>query len=170
MFLSTTYKTLWLGGVWWLWEISWWCPKERSETWQENGLWKEENMGKYLKEPLGWIFGIIKRELNLYVSDGDTLEDLQDRHETTLAYWRQNHQQYPPEWLWDTFYYDLLRKSFESRYELRAWCLARLKQLKDPMYLEEQRLKVEEVKRLAWEAERQRRRETPGTWEHYFAK
>jgi hypothetical protein len=41
------------------------------------------------------------------------------------------------------------------------------------MYLEEQRqlqMKAKEEKRLAWEDEEQRRRETPGTWEHYFAK
>jgi hypothetical protein len=48
--------------------------------------------------------------------------------------------------------------------------LARLKQLKDPMYLEEERLKAEEEKRLAREAEEQRRRETPGTWEHCNAR
>jgi hypothetical protein len=33
----------------------------------------------------------------------------------------------------------------------------------DPIYLEEERLKVEEEKRLAQEAEKQRRCETPGT-------
>jgi hypothetical protein len=55
-------------------------------------------------------------------------------------------------WLWVIFYYDLLCKSFESRYELQDWCLARLKQLNDPMYCEEQRLKDEEEKRLAQEA------------------
>jgi hypothetical protein len=41
------------------------------------------------------------------------------------------------------------------------------------VYLEEQcqlQRKVEEEKKLAWEAEEQRRRETSGTWEHYFAK
>jgi hypothetical protein len=67
----------------------------------------------------------------------------------------------------------LLHKSFESRHELRAWCEAREKQLKDPVYLEEQcqqQMKVGEEKRLAQEAEQQRRRETLGTWEHYFAK
>jgi hypothetical protein len=134
---------------------------------------KNEMRGKYLKEPSGWIFGTIKRELNLYASGGDKLEDLQDRHEMTLTYWRQNYRQYPPERLWNTFYYDLLHKSFESRHELRAWCLARLKQLKDPVYLEEehqQQLKAEEEKRLAREAKKQRRRETLGTWEHYFVK
>jgi hypothetical protein len=35
------------------------------------------------------------RKLNLYASGGDTLKDLQDRHEMALAYWRQNRQQYP---------------------------------------------------------------------------
>jgi hypothetical protein len=87
---------------------------------------KKEMREKYLKMPPGWILRTIKRELNLYASGGDTLEDLQDRTETTLAYWRQNHRQYPPARLWDIFYYDLLRKSFESRYELRDWCKARL--------------------------------------------
>jgi hypothetical protein len=58
----------------------------------------------------------IKRELN--ASDDDTSEDRQDRHEMAMAYWRQIHRQYPPVRLWDIFYYDLLFKSFESRYEL----------------------------------------------------
>jgi hypothetical protein len=77
---------------------------------------KKEMREKYLKMPLSWILGTIKRELNLYASGGDTLEDLQDRTEMALAYWRQNRQQYPPVRLWDIFYYDLLYKSFESRY------------------------------------------------------
>jgi hypothetical protein len=67
----------------------------------------------------------------------------------------------------------LLRKTFETRHELWAWCEAREKQLKDPMYLEEHhqlQMKAEEEKRLAQEAEQHRRRETPSTWEHYFAK
>jgi glycyl-tRNA synthetase beta subunit len=51
-----------------------------------------------------------------------------------------------------------------------AWCVARVKQLKDLMYLEEQRKKVEEAKRLAREAEQQRRHEDPRTWEYHFAK
>jgi hypothetical protein len=41
------------------------------------------------------------------------------------------------------------------------------------VYLEEQRqlqMKGGEDMRLAQEAEQQRSRETPGTWEHYFAK
>jgi hypothetical protein len=49
----------------------------------------------------------------------------------------------------------------------------REKQLKDPVYLEEQcqlQMKAEEKKRLAQKVEQQRRCETPGTWEHYFAK
>jgi hypothetical protein len=29
-------------------------------------------------------------------------------------------------WLWDRFYYDLLFKSFESRYEFSDWCKVRL--------------------------------------------
>jgi hypothetical protein len=63
----------------------------------------------------------------------------------------------------------LLRKSFESKYELRDWCKVRLQQLNDPMYVEEQWCKAKEEKRLAQEAELKRRRETPGTWEHYKA-
>jgi hypothetical protein len=88
---------------------------------------KKEIREKYLKMPLGWIVGTIYQELNLYASGSDTTENSQDRHETALAYWRQNLRQYPPTRLWDIFYYDLLRKSFESRYELRDWCLAGLK-------------------------------------------
>jgi hypothetical protein len=88
-----------------------------------------------LKVPLGWILGTIKRELN--ASCGDMSEDRQDRHEMALAYWRQNRRQYPPAWLWDIFYYDLLLKSFESRYELRDWCQVRLQQLNDLVYYEE---------------------------------
>jgi hypothetical protein len=64
------------------------------------------------------------RELN--ASGSDTSDDRQDRHEMALAYWRQNHRQYPPARLWGIFYYDLLFKSFESRYELRDWCKVRL--------------------------------------------
>jgi hypothetical protein len=44
-----------------------------------------------------------------------------------------------------------------------------LQQLNDPVYYKEQRLKAEEEKRLAREAEEKRRRETPGTWEHQKA-
>jgi hypothetical protein len=51
---------------------------------------KKEMRRKYLKEPPGWILMTIKRELNLYASGGDKLEDLQDHHETALTYWRQN--------------------------------------------------------------------------------
>jgi hypothetical protein len=60
---------------------------------------KKEMQEKYVKMLLSWILGTIKRELNLYASDGDTLDDLQDHTETALAYWRQNRQQYPPTWL-----------------------------------------------------------------------
>jgi hypothetical protein len=91
---------------------------------------------KYLKVPPGWILGTIKRELNLFEHD-KTLDDLHDEHDKALPYWRQNRRQYPPERVWGKYYYDLLFKSFESRHELRAWCEAREKQLKDPMYLEE---------------------------------
>jgi hypothetical protein len=85
---------------------------------------KQEMRKKYLKVPPGWILGTIKRELN--APGGDTSEDWQDRQEMALTYWRQNHRQYPLAWLWDTFYYDLLFKSFESRYELQDWCKTRL--------------------------------------------
>jgi hypothetical protein len=37
------------------------------------------------------------------------------------------------------------------------------------MHYEEQRLKAKEEKRLAWETEEKRRRETPRTWEHQKA-
>jgi hypothetical protein len=51
MSLSTAYKTLWLGGVWWMQVISWWGPKERSEARQENGVWKEEgNVSKIFED------------------------------------------------------------------------------------------------------------------------
>jgi hypothetical protein len=82
----------------------------------------------------------------------ETLNDLHDEHNKALEYWRQNHRQYPPERVWDKYYFDLLRKSFN----LWVWCEAREKQLRDPMYLEEQRrlqMKVEEEKRLAREVE-----------------
>jgi hypothetical protein len=135
---------------------------------------KKDMHGKYLKEPSGWILVKIKRELNLFeLSGNEMLEDLQDHHKTALAYWRQNHWQYPPERVWDKFYFGLLHKSFESRHELHAWCVARMKQLKDLMYHEEQRqqrMKVEKEKRLAWEAEQQRRRDTPYTWEYHISK
>jgi hypothetical protein len=125
---------------------------------------KKEMREKYLKVPPGWILGTIKRELN--APSGDTLEDRQDHHKTTLTYCRQNRRQYPLARLWDIFYYDLIFKSFESRYELRDWCKVRLQQLNDPVYYEEQQLKADEEKRLAQEAEEKVGRETPGTWEH----
>jgi hypothetical protein len=78
---------------------------------------KQHMHQKYLNVPPGWILGTIKRELNLCEHD-ETLDDLHDEHDKALAYWRQNCQQYPPVRLWDIFYYDLLFKSFESRYEL----------------------------------------------------
>jgi hypothetical protein len=110
---------------------------------------KKEMREKYLNMPPSWILRTIKRELNLYASGGDMLEDLQDHTETAMTYWRQNRRQYPPVRLWDIFYYDLLYKYFESRYELHDWCKARLRQLNDPVYVEEQRHKAEEEKRLA---------------------
>jgi hypothetical protein len=51
---------------------------------------KKEIWEKYLKMSLGWILGTIKRELNLYASGGDMLEDLEDHTKMALAYWRQN--------------------------------------------------------------------------------
>jgi hypothetical protein len=100
-------------------------------------------------------------------------EELNDHHDMALAYWRQNHGQYSLERVWDRFHFDLLYKSFESIHELRAWCVARVNQLKNLVYLEEQHQqwkKVEEEKRLAWEAEQQRRREDSRIWEYYIAK
>jgi hypothetical protein len=105
--------------------------------------------------------------------DNEMLDDLHCQHDTALAYWRKNHRQYPPEGVWDKYYFDLLCKTFKSRHELWACCEAREKQLKDPMYLEEQhqwQMKAEEERRLAQEVKQQRRRETPDTCEHYFAK
>jgi hypothetical protein len=135
---------------------------------------KQQMREKHLKQPLHWILRTIKRELNLFKLCGnEMLNDLHHRHDTALAYWRKNRRQYPPEGVWDKYYFDLLCKTFESRHELWAWCEVREKQLKDHVYLEEQwqlQMKVEEEKRLAQEAEQQRRRETSGTWQHYFAK
>jgi hypothetical protein len=62
---------------------------------------KKEMRKKYLKMSPDWTPGTIKRELNLYASGDDTLEDLQDYTEMALAYWRQNRRQYPPVRLWD---------------------------------------------------------------------
>jgi hypothetical protein len=98
---------------------------------------KQQMREKYLNVPPGWILEKIMTELKLFEHDG-TLDDLHDEHDKALAYWRQKRQQYPPERIWDKYYFDLLRKSFESRHELRAWREAREKQLRDPMYLEEQ--------------------------------
>jgi hypothetical protein len=133
---------------------------------------KQQMHEKHLKVPSDWILRTIKRELNLFKHD-EILDDLHDEHDKTLAYWRQNRQQYPPDQVWDKYYYDLLFKSFESRHEFRTWCAAREKQLKDPVYHEEQHQQqknAEEEKSLAQEAEQQRRRETPETWEHYKTK
>jgi hypothetical protein len=68
---------------------------------------------------------------------------------------------------------NLLYKSFESRHELWAWCVTRVKQLKDLVYHEEQRQqqkKVEEKERLAWKDEQQRRHDDLKTWEYNIAK
>jgi hypothetical protein len=101
---------------------------------------KQHTREKHLKQPPRWILGTIKRDLNLFELCGnETMDDLHNQHDMTLAYWRQNHQQYPHEWVWDKYYFDLLRKSFESRHELWAWCEAKEKWLKDLVYLEEER-------------------------------
>jgi hypothetical protein len=53
------------------------------------------------------------------------------------------------------FSLELLNQSFETRHELRAWCVVRVKQLKDHVYHEEKRKhrkKIEEEERLSWEA------------------
>jgi hypothetical protein len=101
---------------------------------------KQQTREKHLKQPPIWILDTIKRELNLTNLIGNpSLDELHDLHGTALAYWRQNRRQYPLERLWDKFYFELLRKSFEPRHELRAWSVARLKQLKDHVYLKEQR-------------------------------
>jgi hypothetical protein len=74
---------------------------------------------KYLKQPPCWILGIIKRELNLFkLCSNEKLDDLHRRHNMTLVYWRKNHRQYSPEGIWDKYYFDLLRMTFESRHEL----------------------------------------------------
>jgi hypothetical protein len=99
---------------------------------------KQQMHEKHLKVPLHWILGTIKQELNLFQHDG-TLDDVHDEHNKALAYWRQNRGEYPPERLWDMYYFELLRKSFDSRHELRVWFEAREKQETDPIYIEEQR-------------------------------
>jgi hypothetical protein len=119
---------------------------------------------KYLKVPPGWILGTIKLVLKLFEHD-ETLDDLHNDNDKALAHWRQNHRQYPPERVRDKYYFDLLHKSFELRHGLQAWCEAKEKQLRDPMYLEEQhqlQRKAEEDNRLAREDKEQRRHETPG--------
>jgi hypothetical protein len=68
----------------------------------------------------------------------------------TLVYWRKNRRQYPPERVWDKYYFDLLRKTFESRHELRAWCEAREKQqIKAEEEQRQLQMKGEEEERLA---------------------
>jgi hypothetical protein len=47
---------------------------------------RKKYVKKYLKEPPTWIFGTIKRELNLFeLLNNETLEDLQEHHEIALA-------------------------------------------------------------------------------------
>jgi hypothetical protein len=54
---------------------------------------KQQMCEKHLKEPPSWINGTIKRELNLLDLTGNpSLDELQERHDTMLAYWRQNHR------------------------------------------------------------------------------
>jgi hypothetical protein len=63
---------------------------------------KQQIRDKYLKEPPSWILTTIKRELNLSNQSGNpSLDELHDHEDTTLAYWRQNHRQYPPKRGWD---------------------------------------------------------------------
>jgi hypothetical protein len=74
---------------------------------------------KHLKQPPRWILGTIKRELNLFrLCSNETLDDLHCQHNMALAYWRKNYRQYPPEGVWDKYYFDLLRTTFESGHEL----------------------------------------------------
>jgi hypothetical protein len=87
---------------------------------------KQQMREKHLKVSPGWILWTIKRELNLF-KHNRTLDDLHDEHNKALAYWRHNRRQYPPDRVWDKYYYDLLFKSFELRHELRAWCAVREK-------------------------------------------
>jgi hypothetical protein len=101
-------------------------------------------------------FLIQLREWNLSDTiENPSLDELHDHQDITLAYWRQNHGQYPPEQVWGIFRLDLLNKSFKTKHELWAWCVTRVKQLKDPMYCEEQRKQQKKIKeeRLAWKVE-----------------
>jgi hypothetical protein len=82
---------------------------------------KQQMRENHLKHPPCWILGTIKRELNLFkLCSNETLDDLHHQHDTTLAYWRKKHQQYPPVGVWDKYYFDLLYKTFKSRHELWA--------------------------------------------------
>jgi hypothetical protein len=47
---------------------------------------KQQMHEKYLKVPLGWILGTLKRELNLFEHD-ETLDDLHNEHDKALTYW-----------------------------------------------------------------------------------
>jgi hypothetical protein len=61
-----------------------------------------------------------------------------------------------PERVCDIFHHELAFKSFPTMKEMNDWCLARLKQLRDPTYHEEQRKKRQLKKedgRKSWEAE-----------------
>jgi len=127
---------------------------------------KREIREKYLKMPPNWITGTIRRELNLPFTNDTWHESA----ETALQYWRQNRKKFPPPCVWEVLRRDLDYKSFGTRKELWSWCVARVKQLKDPVYIEEERKKKEEEERLAWEAEQERRRNDPNTWEYHIAK
>jgi len=119
--------------------------------------------------PPFWILRTIVEEFKL---GGDrrigSLDDLHDADEAALAYWRQNRQKYPPRKVWHIFEPDLGNKFFGTRVDLLNWCRDRLNELKDPVYLEEQRKKKEEEERqkmLALEAERERRRNEINSWQ-----
>jgi len=90
--------------------------------------------------------------------------------EAALAYWRENRQKYPPRKVWHIFEQDLCYKSFATRVDLLNWCRDKLNQLKDPVYLEEQRKKKEEEERqkmLDLEAERERTRNERNSWQKH---
>jgi hypothetical protein len=79
------------------------------------------------------------KELNFSDTTGSpSLDELRDRRDRALAYWRQNCDHYLSKWVWHIFRLDLLNQSFQIRQELRAWCVTSVKQLKDHVYREEQ--------------------------------
>jgi hypothetical protein len=73
---------------------------------------KQQMREKYLNVSPHWIIGTIKRELNLFeLRNNGTVDDLHDEHDKALAYWRQNRWQYPPERVWDKYYFDFEKPS-----------------------------------------------------------